>query len=563
MTYKSKLLQQSAPFLILVPIICFWTFLFTYAADIPWMDDVESFIYFQLGYLQADSISTKIEWLLKPNNEHRILFAKLVTVCMQALTGSINFRWLILIASAWIGGMLFIFYRVFRTIQVPLIAFLPVALLLLHPQYYLISLSAVTSFQHQTAICLVFAVVYLLAKPGPGRFGGALALQLLASFSMSSGLFGWVSGVGTLVVQRRFKEAALWLGLGVVTIFFYVHGFASPQGNETSMSFFLKNPHLVFFGFFTFSGALLDFFPFDPILPRSILPTLAGFGLTGILLWMLKRMLLPWPPANAQPGPREVRHNFLVGAYGFILVNAVIIAFLRPRFGYFVMLISNYTFYSSLLAILLYLNVLSEFSAWQVQKKWVTAGLILGVTVWSVMYFRYWPRVAERKQQFEAFAFNQKQDGVGLGATLGTPFAGKAKRWMDSAVARGIYQYPPAFYTPYEKIMLESVAGKPIDSVPLVIEEQPDYFLVRTEGWQVPDHLVNASFIVKSAERTYLFPVQTLFLPKPFFLARKVPGLSAQIIKASLYPGTYQIGLLMTPVSSQAVRYLNRQITVR
>ncbi|MVM28718.1 hypothetical protein GO755_01645 [Spirosoma sp. HMF4905] len=563
MTYKSRSLQRIAPILILLPISCFWAFLFAYAADIPWMDDMESFIYFQVKFLRAESILTKLEWLLKPNNEHRILFAKLVAAGMQALTGSVNFRWLILIASIWLVGIIFILYRVFRTIRVPLVAFLPVVLLLLHPQYYLITLSAVTSFQHQTTVALLFAVAYLLAKPGTGRLSGALGLQILASFSMSSGLFGWVSGAGTLLVQRRFKEAIVWIGIGVVIIVLYVRGFANSQGNDTSISFFLQHPHLVFLGFFTFSGALLDFFPSAPILPRSILPTLAGFGLIGVLLWMLKRMLLPWPAASTQPDARSVRRNFLVGAYGFILINAVLIAFLRPRFGYSVMLISNYTMYSSLLAILLYLNGLSEFSRWDIQRKWITVGLCLGLIVWSAMYFQSWTRVAERKQMFEAFSFNQKHNGVGLGATLGTPFAPAAKWWMDSAVAIGFYQYPRAFYTPYEQDLLKPAVGQPTTSINLLIDEQPDYFSVQTEGWQVPEHLSNACFIAKSPERTYLFPVPTLFNPTSFFLGRKVPVLRAQLLKTSLYPGTYQLGILLSPVSGPAIQYLKQHITVR
>lgn len=562
MTYKSDLLRRIAPFLILIPIVCFWAFLLTYAADIPWMDDIESFLYFQLGYLRAETLSDKVDWLLKPNNEHRILFAKLVAAGMQALTGVINFRWLILIASGWIVGLLLIFYRVFKTTQAPLIAFLPVVLLLLHPQYYLITLSAVTSFQHQTAVCLVFLVVYLLAKPGAGRLSWAVGLEILASFSMSNALFGWVAGTGTLLVQRRYKEAALWLGIGVATIFFYLRGFTS-QGNEASVTFFLQHPHLVFLGFFTFSGALLDFFPSGPILPRSILPTIGGFILTGTLLWMLKRMLLPWPQATNQPDAKAVRRNFLVGAYGFLLVNAVIIAFLRPRFGYFVMLISNYTLYSSLLAILLYLNGLSEISTDRFRSRWVTTGIALGLTVWSVMYFRYWTRVAERKQTFETFAFNQKHDGIGLGASLGTQFATSAKLWMDSAVATGIYRYPSAYYTSHEPLLLEPATGKPIERIPVLIKELPELFLVQTNGWPVPDGVSNACFIAKSAERTYLFPVVTLFSPRPFFVGRTPTSLQAQILKTSLYPGRYQLGILMHPMSGQTVRYIDRWITVR
>lgn len=527
------------------------------------MDDMESFVYFQLGYMKAQTLLEKATWLLKPNNEHRIFLAKLVTVIMQAFTGEINFRWLILIASILIAGIIGIFYRIFKTIQVPLIAFLPVLLLLLHPQYYLITLSAVTSFQHQTAICLTFAGFYLLAKPGFGRLSGALALQILASFSMSNSLFGWFGGVASLLVQRRFKEALAWGLIGVLTIYLYLYGFANPQGNETSLGFFMKHPHLVFLGFFTFSGALLDFFPDALILPRSILPTLAGFALMGAVLWMLKRMLLPWPAPQKKQDPRAFRRNFFVGAYVFLLLNAAIIAFLRPRFGYAVMLISNYTVYSLLLAIVLYLNGLSEYSNGQFQRKWITVALGGSLLICSVMYFRYWPRVAERKQMFEAFAFNQKYNGIGLGPMLGSEFAASAKKWMDGAVTTDIYHYPAAFYTPYEQRLLDTIKYTPSDNISLAVEEQPSTFELYTQQWQVPDKITNACYIVKSAERTYLFPIRTLFLPKPFFLHRKLPTLAAQVYKTMLYPGVYQVGLLLCSEDAQPIRYVDQRLTIK
>jgi len=559
-------LRRLTPLLLLVPLVCFTALLSAYALNIPWMDDVESFIGFMLGYLKAEAVSGKLNWLLKPNNEHRILFAKLTTLGLYELTGQINFRWLIFVAYGCLLGLLLLFYRIFRTTDLPLAAFLPVPFLLLQPQYHLTSVWAITGLQHQATVMLTFLAMYLLAgRPTATRFAGATAIQLLASFSMSNGLFGWVAGAGSLLVQRRFKALAAWLLIGAGAIVYYFHDFASPQGNESSFGFFLRHPHLIFFGFFTFLGGLFDFFPEADILPRSVLPTLAGLVLVPLVLYWLKRMLLPWPRRTAGlDEPTARRRYFLVGAYGFLLVNGAVIALLRPRFGYHVMLISNYMIYPCLLAILIYLNGLGELRSGRGLGRWTAGGLVLGLLVWGVHYFRHLPTLAERKQMLQAFAFNQKHNGIGLGATLGTTFAVYLKEWMDGAIRQGLYQYPDNFfYEPYEPALLRPVPARPDAQGQLVLDNQPDSYWVRTENWSFGPELHNACIVAKSARRTYLFPVRTLYDNRTFYLQRPVPGLLAQIIKGSLYPDTYRLGVLMHPDDRRPIQYTDQQITVR
>lgn len=557
----SESVRRVSPLLVVLPFICFTAALYVYVVNVPWMDDVESFLGFMLEYQDARTLSDRVYWLFKPNNEHRILMGKLITVAMQAVTGEVNFRWIIFVSYLGLVGIALLFFRVFRRFSLPLIAFLPVTLILFQPEHYLTSAWAITGVQHLVTACLVFWAMYLLTHPTPGRLAGALALQMLASFSMSNGLFGWVAGLGVLLVQQRYRQTVLWGLTGVAMFALYFHGFSSPQGNETSVSFFLKHPHLVFLGFFTFSGGLFNFFPEIDIVYRSLLPTLFGLMVIPLALWMLKIMLLPWPrQLLAQDGTVVRRRLFFVGIYGFLLVNALAIAFLRPRFGYHVMLISNYMIYPALLTATLYLNVLSEKPEWA--GRWLKISTAVAGLVWVVMYVNYLPALAERRQMLLTYAFNQKHNDIGLGALIGSDFAESMRYWMDESERRGIYHYPATFYSPIESSLISPGPVTAQPSLRFVYDQTPDSYWVYTLDWKAPGPLQYACVVAKSDRHTYLFPSPGPYELKPYFLRTTVLGLTAQLHKTALYPGTYRLGLLTRPGSGHPV-FSEQTITIR
>ncbi|MGM9510647.1 hypothetical protein ACS5NO_23125 [Larkinella sp. GY13] len=573
----SEPLRKISPFLVAFPIASFLTLVLLFTDNVPWMDDLESFVGFLVNYTEADSFSEKFHWLLAPNNEHRILFAKLTTLVFYNLTGTLNFRWLILLAFGCLLAILLVFYRVFRTLRLPLLAFLPIALVLLQPQHRLTSFWAITALQHLAVGMMILWALYWLAFPGRSatvsiRFAGALFLQILASFSMSNGLFGWVAGAGVLLVQWRLEgrhylvRLAVWITIAVVVIILYFHDFASLQGNESSLSFFLQHPHLVFFGFFTFLGGLFDFFPRTDILLRSLLPTLGGMLLIGLLFRLFKTTLLPslWQP-NQKPADAELNHRryFFVGVYGFLLVNAVVVAILRPRFGYSVMLVSNYMLYPALFVSILYLNRLSELRNPEHRKRWMVGGLVLGWVVWGVMYFNHLPFLGAQTLMRQTSAFNQKHNDLGFGAMIGSPYAAASEKWMHTAVEKGFYTYPEnTFYAPYEATLLKP--APPADSaLHLLAEESAGEIRVVTQNWPLPAGISEACIVVKSDRHTYLFPAENLFFPLQYYLRRRMPNVSAQVFKTFLHPGSYQLGILIVSGAGADIRFSNQFINVR
>jgi hypothetical protein len=567
-------LRRLGPVLVALPIGCYVVLVLTYAVNVPWVDDMDAFLSFILGYSDAKTLADKLDWLLRPNNEHRILTAKLTTLAMRFLTGEVNFRWLIFVALAFLAGTFALFYRVFRSMSLPLLAFAPVCFIFWQPQYYLTSLWALTGLQHEVVVFLTLLAIYLLSGKGRYRFAGAMALQILASLSMSNGLFGWVAGAVVLALASHWRRLGLWVALGVATILFYFHDFQNSQGNGSSVSFFLASPHIVVAAFFTFIGSLFDFVPVNDIFRRSILPTLFGLVLVPTVIWFLWRMNWPlWSRQRLADPALQQRRYFFTGSYAFLFINAAIVAFLRPRFGYGVMLVSNYMIYPALLTSLVYLNGLSEFRPRLVLTRWLWTGLGLGLIVWTISYGLHWPQIALRRQMLLTFSFNQKHNDIGLGPNWGSAFAGMVRQVMRETVARGIYHYPTGYFTPYEALLRPS-STTPVDPKLALHMRGGGYdYIVETDVNALPNPVGQAAVVVQSAERTFLFPSESGFRPSAFYTGRPVRTIWAEIVNPMLAPGTYRIGLLTPPAHAVAatdtssaqtpvVRFSNRQITI-
>jgi hypothetical protein len=398
-----------------------------------------------------------------------------------------------------------------------------------------------------------------------------MALQILASLSMSIGLFGWVAGAVVLVLARHWRRLGLWVGIGIATIIFYFQDFHNLQGNESSVSFFLESPHIVFAAFFTFIGALFDFVPVNNIVLRSILPTLFGVLLVPTVAWFLWRM--NWPLFSGHglaDASQKRRRLFFTGCYAFLFINATVVAFLRPRFGYGVMLVSNYMIYPALLTSLVYLNGVSELRSRLTLRRWVRTGLVAGVVVWMVSYGLHWPQIALRKQTLLTYAFNQKHNDIGLGPYWGSPFADVVRRVMQETVRRGIYHFPDGYFTPYESLL------KP--SVPIAVDPKLElrmrsggggyHYIVETDFNALPEPVSQAAVVVQSDRRTYLFPSELGYKPGAFYLGHPVRTLWVEVISMMLAPGTYRIGVLAPPKGgrsgqTQPVRFSNQKITIQ
>lgn len=540
--------------LISLPILLFASIALRFVENIPWYDDVEMFIVFIQDYYKVDTLNEKVYWLLEPNNEHRILFAKLAALFTYLTTGHMNFRGMTLIGNLFLFLSLGLLYAVFRSMRLPIWAFVPVPFILLQPQYFMTISWSITSLQHPVVLFLSCSVMYLLSRSGRNRFFGALPLQIFASLSMSNALFGWLSGGVILWRQGHYRRLAIWALTGVVTMVLYVRGFDNAQGHGQSLDFLIHQPHMVIIGFLSFIGGSFDLLPILPYFWRGILPTIGGLLMVGVALWLISQMKWPFRrqfTATDNKSVRAMNDNFFLGCYGVLLINAAAVGLLRMRYGYGVMLVSNYMIYPALLICLLYLNGLQELSQRQ-RHAWQRIGLAVGLLIWGTSYFWHLPEMLFRNKFVRAAAYNQEHNGIGLGGQVGTFLEGYINNALDGAVKQRYYVFPASPVADYPE------SREPLQAVVRLVNES---YIIESDG--LPDPIDEAYAVLQSPDHTYLTPAKTPYRLPTFWLHRPSRVLQAELRASDLRPGTYRVGWARSSSAGKSIQFSDQVIVAK
>ncbi|MCP1382595.1 hypothetical protein [Runella salmonicolor] len=512
------------------PIGLFLLIIARYSLNVPWFDDFDPFPDFLREWQRTTDFASYIKLLFKPNNEHRMVFGKLAALGYFWLFGTLNFTFLHWAGTFFTLGTFAIFIRAIRQDNIPWAYLLPFPFLLFQLQYHMTSLWAITGLQHQPVVFFVCLTSYLLAQK---RFAWALLTGLCANFAMSNGIFVWPAGFVILFLQGNYRWLGSWLLAGIVAVFLYFYGMQT-LNNESSFGYFLQHPHETFFGFFTFVGGLFDFFPDRSTFERSVLPTIFGMVMTSWLGIVVVRLWRLYKKHALAPNTLLL---FLIGVSTYLLANATIIAFLRPRFGYFVMLVSNYKIYPALFMMVSYGFYLGLFP---LKRKWLNAALGFSILVWGLSFLHYWPTVSERRKTLLAFAYNQQHNGFGLGLTPNSSAALYVDTLMKYHVNNMTYHYPTDLAPALKAIQADtSLKIKP------VITKQEEGLSIFTDDFSYDSGFDVALYaFLRSDSRNYLFKLEpNLYKGRNWF--RRYDGGSLVLIpNEAIAAGKYSLGFV-------------------
>jgi len=530
---------------IILPIFFFILMLFTYAVNVPWMDDTDAFPDFLGRFLEAKDLNERAWLLFKPNNEHRIVYAKLMNLLHYALTGTLNMRTLTMMSNITLFGILWLFWRVVKEQKIAPMYFLPVPFLLLQPQYYLTSLWTITGFQYQPVIFFGLLGVYLLSRNTLLTFFGAVLAVFFDSFTMSNGLFYWMVGLVVLALQGRYKMLGVWAVFAVATFKLYFYRFDT-EANDQGFQYFFKHPHESFFGFFTHLGGSLDFQTLSPILMRSIAPTIAGFILIGVCIWWIFLKVINtkekfsivtfWEKLQLRFNA-ESSNYIILGSLLFLIINALVIAILRPRFGYFVMIVGNYKIYPATMLVVVYLMLLTGWLK-NIKSQTVFRVILIGSILFNVVsYIKFLPEIHERRKDLLVRAFNQEHNKIGFGPHVGSDFDQYVQTSLGRLIPKGIYQFPTnTVFKTSEKEILSNFA----DNQNLKVNVSTINKEIFIENYDLPTGFGlndGAYLILKSSTKTYLI------YEKRFLYNFKDSGFFIKIPEKYLIPANYQVGV--------------------
>jgi hypothetical protein len=443
--------------------------------------------------------------------------------------------------------------------------------LLFQLQYHLVFLWAICSLQHQPVVFFVCLSMFLLSK---NRFGWAVLAAVCATYAMSNGIFVWPAGVVVLLLSFRYKHLAVWCLAGALAVGFYFYGL-SAQGNESSLAFFAKYPHLSVLGFFAFLGGLFDFFRRKTIVVRSALPVLMGFlVMIWIVIWLL-RQLTPWltqtfgwPRKASELSASTVQNNietkafqrFLLGILTFLLVNALIIGLLRPRFGFFVMIVSNYKMYPALFLTIAYLTFIASTNRESLQKKAFQLTSVVGIAIWCISIYSYLPVISERHKYLTVNGYNQEHNGFGLGHVPYSKSAGYVDDLMKDMVNLGVYEYP----TKVSELAAQtaSIQGNAPFQQEITITDREKAFYIDDSVSPMSFNRSSGQYaFVRNSGHLYFFKMEPHKYSGRNVFRQYDKGSDVEIPFTSLLPGTYDLGVIRVQ-NGQTSGGILRKITI-
>ena len=561
--------------LILLPIVIFYGFSVAYSTNIPWFDDIENIPYFLSRLLDASAWYESAEAFLRPNNEHRVLSARLIVYLNYVLTGEINFRALALIGNLTVLGIFLLIARAYLKNSGPLLYLIPAAFFIFNLQFYSMTFMTIMSLQYQLIICEVFLSLYLLIKPSRFSFGVAILVAILGTFSMGNGLMVWPTGALLLLYLGHWSRLITWVTVGTLSIVGYFSGYAFVQGNDEGFLYFFQHPLKVIIGFFAFVGGILDWFPRMTFEKRMLLPVFGGLFIVAFFLFYALgiinisarwRSLFPSRLTKFYlriPYFRNIEPRwgaFWVGCFVYLLINSALVVFFRTRFDYQLVLWATYKIYPGTLmalTVLLTLQILAP--AWQ------KVGIVLftgaALLSWGSSYWHFIPQVQQDRKQRLAFAFNQQRNDVGLGAEKNSNFAKFIVATLDSAEHKGFYKLPEPLLDPQEKeiekMLRDSTLKLPTTIVN--VNDQPNTVLISNETIEYLEGKEMGVFItLTSPNHFHLFtaaPNQAFSNPQK--------GFQIYCPKGVLYNETYQIGVWVVQKTGNKIFKTDQSVTIQ
>lgn len=406
-----------------------------YSVNIPFWDDY-THLNVIAEFINSDSLLEQIKLLFSLHNEHRLVFARLITLAELMLSGEVNFITLIMLGNLSLLGIAVLLFLTFdkahrQAFKWRTIYFLPAVLLIFNLSYFEASIWALAAVSSLVVIFLSFLCIFILIRSLEQRSWwtwGAFLAGVLAAFSQGNGLFVLYVGVFLLILKKRFATATYWgVGTGIISILYFYH-YKSPGFHYDQN------------GIFAILGMALHYLTLF-LGAWSKMPMLVGATFLTLFLYLVMSGL-------------HKRNIIFFGFLIFIFLSALAASASRYEIGIDQALSSRYKIYSLLFFAILYLSIF-EF----LDKRWIEKLLrgfpvflivILGINV--LMTAKACSNLKARRLMLVSGLVAWQQQGKGL-----THWdANVANRILTNAIEQNIY-HPPKFSFFHRQLFIHSL----------------------------------------------------------------------------------------------------------
>jgi hypothetical protein len=541
--------------LLLVPIFMYYRIVYNNAVNVPFEDDFDSALKFLSTYLfNTQSAAEQLKLIFSQHNEHRIVFDRLIFLLDYYLTGSLNFRHLILVGNL---SLVFVAYLLFRSsfsgmrFSDKLLYFVPVAFGLFQLHFWELTVWGMASLQNLYVVVFALLCFYALSQTPQktGWFVVACVAGVLAAFTSGNGMFAFLVGIPVLLLLKQYKKLAIWTSLTVVTFALYFWGYTKPGHHPDIYDSLVNNTSRAFDYFFTLTGSVFS--------AKSEHPARAGkfflFLFLGLFGWQFFRKTV-------------IRNSTIPALLLFTYITCLSLMATRSGFGVVQAFSPRYGILSVVLFIGLYVMSLETVTHRYARPVVGAAFLLISVYLFRNSQQQGILKVEDRTRllQLSSAFYNDNKDNL----ILYWSDAKQAKVIFADALKKKIYQLPGVTFDQIRSLPKATNAATLAATNDVVSDAKPyathDY-LVFFQSWAVlngvPSEDVTTQVIAQSGPQSYAFETAKHVrydvvnqLQSLQFLAS---GFSCVIKKTDLKPGHYTLWLYLTNGKTQSYQPLN------
>lgn len=169
----------------------------------------------------APNLSEWSEVFFKQVNQHPFAFERSSISMIYKILGNQNIKAQILIGNAFLLGILYLFIKIFKNLQIPYFYFTPVTVLLFNLTYFENAIWGIAALQNTPTIFFELLTIHLLNLKTNRTLYISICVAILTMFTSGNGLSIWFVGLSLLLLQSRWRHLSIWIVTGISLLTFY------------------------------------------------------------------------------------------------------------------------------------------------------------------------------------------------------------------------------------------------------------------------------------------------------------------------------------------------------
>ena len=475
--------------------------------------------------------------------EHRLVFSRSIILILVKIFGKISLVWLMVIGNICWAACAFLFYKIFKKLQVSIWYFVPVMWTWFNIQSFENIFWGVSSLCNFGVLLLVISSFYQ-AIYHPKHIAGSLLLAVAGTFTYGNGLMIFpIIGLICLLTGRK-THFLITLGTAVlIAIIYFIDFTPITQNLDFSDPGEVKEGLLGFFGFIG-SIATLSAYAFVP--GMFLLAVATGMLMILLLVFLFRKEWKNLWTAIWTKNPYTNKGAlFGLSLAIFIGITSLALVYKRiPTDAFEGMFKGRYRMYSTLACIAIYFSFLS-LGAKTVKRNFGPFILIAAIGLNFLILHTNFADAVDNRRQAVVQEFNARYNADWLGVKM---FSMDQARYEK---IRGYYQsadplaegWNPRLFS--DKITCDSTYLP--DSIfvrgyNIVVSYDNDFFKAEK------DYTDGAYVLMKSQNHVYASSPNQIAVPLKTTLRRQMyfaKGASASFHRETVEPGTYDFYLLI------------------